>query len=96
MRKALKDTESAKCPAQELMDAVKKDPARNDSFDEGFLEGLIEVQRDSLMLSLCCTFCIQIWITMRHKHWGFGARNIPLPVIHRMHNEEKQSREQLC
>lgn len=47
MRKVLKDTKSTKFPAQELMDAFKNDPARNYSFDDEFLEGLLEAQKDS-------------------------------------------------
>ena len=47
MRKVLKETDNAKFPAQELMDAFKNNPARNYSFDEDFLDGLLETQKDS-------------------------------------------------
>lgn len=47
MRRVLKDTENKKFPAQELMDAFKNDPARNYSFDDEFLNGLLEAQKDS-------------------------------------------------
>ena len=47
MRKVLKDTKSTKFPAQKLMDAFKNDPARNYSFDDEFLEGLLEAQKYS-------------------------------------------------
>ena len=47
MRKVLKDTIGKKFPAKELMDAFKNDPARNYSFDDEFLDGLLEAQKDS-------------------------------------------------
>lgn len=47
MRKVLKETNIKKFPAQELMDAFKNDPARNYSFDDEFLDGLLEAQKDS-------------------------------------------------
>lgn len=47
MRKVLKETSIKKFPAQELMDAFKNDPARNYSFDDEFLDGLLEAQKDS-------------------------------------------------
>lgn len=47
MRKVFKETNIKKFPAQELMDAFKNDPARNYSFDDEFLDGLLEAQKDS-------------------------------------------------
>lgn len=47
MRKVLKETIGKKFPAKELMDAFKNDPARNYSFDDEFLDGLLEAQKDS-------------------------------------------------
>lgn len=47
MRKVLKETNIKKFPAQELMDAFKNDPARNYCFDDEFLDGLLEAQKDS-------------------------------------------------
>lgn len=47
MRKVLKETDNKKFPAQELMDAFKNDPARNYSFDDEFIDGLLEAQKDS-------------------------------------------------
>lgn len=47
MRKVLKKTDNKQFPAQELMDAFKNDPARNYSFDDEFLDGLLEAQKDS-------------------------------------------------
>ena len=47
MRKVLKETKSKKFPAKELMDAFKNDPARNYSFDDEFIDGLLEAQKDS-------------------------------------------------
>ena len=47
MRKVLKETDNKQFPAQELMDAFKNDPARNYSFDDEFLDGLLEAQKDS-------------------------------------------------
>lgn len=47
MRKVLKETDNKKFPAKELMDAFKNDPARNYSFDDEFIDGLLEAQKDS-------------------------------------------------
>ena len=47
MRRVLKETDNKKFPAQELMDTFKNDPARNYSFDDEFLDGLLEAQKDS-------------------------------------------------
>lgn len=47
MRKVLKETNIKKFPTQELMEAFKNDPARNYSFDDEFLDGLLEAQKDS-------------------------------------------------
>ena len=47
MRRVLKETDNKKFPAQELMDAFKNDPARKYSFDDEFLDGLLEAQKDS-------------------------------------------------
>ena len=47
MRKVLKETKDNKFPTKELMDAFKNNPARNYSFDEEFLDGLLEAQKDS-------------------------------------------------
>lgn len=47
MRKVLKETDNKKFPAQELMDTFKNDPARNYSFDDEFIDGLLEAQKDS-------------------------------------------------
>lgn len=47
MRKVLKETKGKKFPAKELMDAFKNDPARNYSFDDEFIDGLLEAQKDS-------------------------------------------------
>lgn len=48
MRKVLHDTASTnKFPVQELMDAFKSDPSRNYSFDDDYLDGLLESQKDS-------------------------------------------------
>lgn len=47
MRRVLKETDNKKFPAQELMDAFKNDPARNYGFDDEFLDGLLEAQKDS-------------------------------------------------
>lgn len=47
MRKVLKETDNKQFPAQELMDAFKNDPARIYSFDDEFLDGLLEAQKDS-------------------------------------------------
>ena len=47
MRRVLKETDNKKFPVQELMDAFKNDPARNYSFDDEFLDGLLEAQKDS-------------------------------------------------
>lgn len=47
MRRVLKENEHKKFPAQELMDAFRNDPARNYSFDDEFLDGLLEAQKDS-------------------------------------------------
>lgn len=47
MRKVLKETENKLFPEQELMDAFKNNPARNYSFDEDFIDGILESQKDS-------------------------------------------------
>lgn len=47
MRKVLIENKGKKFPAQELMDSFKNDPARNYSFDDEFLDGLLEAQKDS-------------------------------------------------
>lgn len=47
MRKVLKETKGKNFPAKELMDAFKNDPARNYSFDDEFIDGLLEAQKDS-------------------------------------------------
>ena len=47
MRKVLKETNETLFPVQELIDAFKNDPARNYSFDDDFLNGLVEAQKDS-------------------------------------------------
>lgn len=47
MRKVLKESDNKQFPAQELMDAFKNDPARNYSFDDEFLNGLLEKQYES-------------------------------------------------
>lgn len=47
MRKVLKETKCTRFPAQELMDSFRNDPARNYSFDDEFLDGLLEAQKDS-------------------------------------------------
>jgi uncharacterized protein with ParB-like and HNH nuclease domain len=47
MRKVLKNNNSNEFPAKELMDAFKGDPARNYSFDDDYIEGLLESQKDS-------------------------------------------------
>jgi hypothetical protein len=47
MRRVLKESDNKKFPAQELMDAFKNDPARNYSFDDKFIDGLLEAQKDS-------------------------------------------------
>lgn len=47
MRKVLKETDNKKFPAKELMDAFKNDPTRNYSFDDEFIDGLLEAQKDS-------------------------------------------------
>ncbi len=47
MRRVLKENRNGKFPSQELMDAFKNDPARNYGFDDEFLEGLLETQKDS-------------------------------------------------
>ena len=47
MRKVLKETNESSFPMQGLMDAFKNDPARNYSFDDDFLNGLVGAQKDS-------------------------------------------------
>lgn len=47
MRRVLKGTSCKTFPVQELMDVFKNDPARNYSFDDEFLEGLLQAQKDS-------------------------------------------------
>lgn len=47
MRKVLKNAKGKKFPAKELMDTFKNDPARNYSFDDDFLDGLLDAQKDS-------------------------------------------------
>lgn len=47
MRRVLKESEDPQFPVQELMDAFKTNPARNYSFDDEFIDGLIESQKDS-------------------------------------------------
>ena len=47
MRKVIKENIGNKFPAQMLMEAFKNDPARNYSFDDEFIDGLLETQKDS-------------------------------------------------
>lgn len=47
MRKVLKEKIGQKFPVQALMDAFKNDAARNYSFDDEFIDGLLETQKDS-------------------------------------------------
>lgn len=41
-------------------------------------------------------FCAQILFSDGEDDLKFRARNTPLLVIHRTHNEEKQSRDSMC
>lgn len=47
MRRVLKETDNKKFPIAELMDAFRSDAARNYSFDDEFIDGLLEAQKDS-------------------------------------------------
>ena len=47
MRNVLKNTQSQDFPVQELMDAFKNNPSKNYSFDDEFIDGLLEAQKDT-------------------------------------------------
>ena len=47
MRNVLKANPGKDFPNKELMDAFKSDPARNYSFDDEFIDGLLESEKDS-------------------------------------------------
>ena len=47
IRKVLKESRCDKFPSKDLMDAFKDDAARNYSFDDEFLDGLLESPKDS-------------------------------------------------
>lgn len=47
MRKVLRENINHNFPAQLLMDAFRNDPAKNYGFDDEFLDGLLEAQKDS-------------------------------------------------
>ena len=47
MRKVLMDDKTTQFPVKALMDAFKNNPSRNYSFDDDFIKGLLEAQKDS-------------------------------------------------
>ena len=47
MRNVLHNTQSQDFPVQALIDAFRNNPAKNYSFDDDFIDGLLEAQKDS-------------------------------------------------